>query len=204
MRLRVLSLLLLGALLLVPQTYAQPVRVVVQPPASYTPFKLVIQYSWTQDVLHNVTSVGQSDYVVRLTPTSLTFTTNETDRFTLEVFIHYRRPVNQTIVMGTFSGQSLGQSTYIPHFGDRLQLIIEVNTAPAPRFPTVEEITDSLMTRLMEHLSTTTYALYESIARMDRGERARWVIEGLTALTALTAVVALIVHVRRSRRWTAT
>jgi len=120
----------------------------IGPAQMFTPAKMTVQFSFTQNVSVNVASVGQSLYQTVISPQMVTFTTNASDQWTLDITIKYTEPTYQRILSGVWSNNILIISIEFPIVGKKeIQLQAKISTSKAPEYPKPEEIINGWFSR---------------------------------------------------------
>ncbi|MEM3510647.1 MAG: hypothetical protein QXE57_05065 [Nitrososphaerales archaeon] len=167
---------------------------------AYVPAKLAVQFARSSAIkLSNITSVGQSNYVITQTPDSFTFKTEDTDVFQFWIQIAYPQPVDQTVVIGVWSEEQLTQ-TYYRVSGNLLKLNFELRTSKAPKYPTPEQVATAVIGLLKEQLKGYTDAIVQSNIITDRNLNTQWILVGFGVLASFLSLIAISAVIWRQRR----
>lgn len=113
--------------------------------AAQFPFTLYITYPEGQRLIQNIThSVPGTAYDqgshVEGGLTTWTFFTRATDTYNIEFGQTYENAPNQSVIVRAISNATQVYDETIPIVGDKWKVIIKVETAPEPHFPTPEEV----------------------------------------------------------------
>lgn len=125
--------------------------------STYIETKVVVSYSFTQNVTSDASSAGQSVWQVSVNPLVTTFSTSASDRFTWSLIVSYSMIVVQTITIAVFSGDEAVDSLAFDVMTDTLQLNFDITVTEQPHYPTAEQLADKsievLSNRLAEYVA---------------------------------------------------
>ena len=186
---RVVPLLLLVLLLPAPVTasaqggaYESRIRLNL-----YAPVTIRLEYAYTRNVtVGDVSSLGPSLYEVTHSPVEFRFEAGDIDAYTFTVELSYGVRTHQNIRLTIFSGSLLPSTIELPVEAEALALRFEVTVQQEPVYPSVEEITENIVTHM-----TGQMEIYQA----ENQRTYRLINEGLTGYSYLVAlvVVALII-----------
>ena len=153
----------------------------------YGPSIIRLEYAYTSNVtVGDVSSLGPTLYEVTHSPVEFRFEANDIDAYTFTVKLAYGVRTHQNIRLTVFSGSLLPSTIEIPVEAETLTLRFEVTAQPEPAYPSVEEITENIVTHM-----TGQMEIYQG----ENQRTYRLISEGLTGYSYLVAlvVVALII-----------
>jgi hypothetical protein len=156
---KLLLLMLLSMLCVVPRANASEVEAFTldYEVNTYIETKIVVSYSFTQNVTSDASSAGQSVWQVSVNPLVTTFSTSASDRFTWHLTVSYNMIVVQTITIAVFSGDEAVDSLAFNVKTDTLQLNFDITVTEQPHYPTAEQLADKsievLSNRLAEYVA---------------------------------------------------
>jgi len=186
---RVVPLLLLVLLLPAPVTasaqggeYESRIRLNL-----YAPVTIRLEYAYTRNAtVGDVSSLGPSLYEVTHSPVEFRFEAGDIDAYTFTVELSYGVRTHQNIRLTIFSGSLLPSTIELPVEAEALALRFEVTVQQEPVYPSVEEITENIVTHM-----TGQMEIYQA----ENQRTYRLINEGLTGYSYLVAlvVVALII-----------
>ena len=186
---RVVPLLLLVLLLPAPVTasaqggeYESRIRLNL-----YAPVTIRLEYAYTRNAtVGDVSSLGPSLYEVTHSPVEFRFEAGDIDAYTFTVELSYGVRTHQNIRLTIFSGSLLPSTIELPVEAEALALRFEVTVQQEPVYPSVESITENIVTHM-----TGQMEIYQA----ENQRTYRLINEGLTGYSYLVAlvVVALIV-----------
>ena len=186
---RVVPLLLLVLLLPAPVTasaqggeYESRIRLNL-----YAPVTIRLEYAYTRNAtVGDVSSLGPSLYEVTHSPVEFRFEAGDIDAYTFTVELSYGVRTHQNIRLTVFSGSLLPSTIELPVEAEALALRFEVTVQQEPVYPSVESITENIVTHM-----TGQMEIYQA----ENQRTYRLINEGLTGYSYLVAlvVVALIV-----------
>ena len=186
---RVVPLLLLVLLLPAPVTasaqggeYESRIRLNL-----YAPVTIRLEYAYTRNAtVGDVSSLGPSLYEVTHSPVEFRFEAGDIDAYTFTVELSYGVRTHQNIRLTVFSVSLLPSTIELPVEAEALALRFEVTVQQEPVYPSVEEITENIVTHM-----TGQMEIYQA----ENQRTYRLINEGLTGYSYLVAlvVVALII-----------
>lgn len=204
---RLLLLLLLVPLLLI---QAKPVYGQVTKPDLYLPLniyqpvKVAFNFVFTTNLTVTCDTVGASYWFTQTSPTSVTFTANTTDVYTLTITIGYTEPVEQTMVLGIWSANVLiVDSMPIDMEGKSFTLMLKISTTPAPQYPSTEDIVDVLLERVQEVITALILGMEEqqrtNTAKLDQAVTYSQFAAGLSAINTVIVIIIMFYLLKRRR-----
>lgn len=151
-------LILLVLLALIPQAKAdvEPYRMKHEL-NTYIETKIVVSYTFTQNVTTEAFSAGNSVWSAEIGPLATTFITSAADKFNWHLAIKYSTVVFQTVTIAIFSGKEPVDSMEFDILTDYLIMDFEISVTEQPEYPTAEELAnlsiDVLSNRLAEYVA---------------------------------------------------
>ncbi len=128
---------------------------------SYIETRIIISYSFTQNVTSDAYAAGQSVWQVNVDPLKTSFTTSAADHFTWQLQISYSMTVNQDLTIAVFSGDEAVDSMTLHLKTDHILLNFDISVTEQPEYPTAEELAD-------KSVEAFSNELYEVVAEMRR------------------------------------
>ncbi|MEM1532397.1 MAG: hypothetical protein QW599_06100 [Nitrososphaerota archaeon] len=119
----------------------------------YAPAQIIVSFVYTNNVSVNVRTLGTSLYKVTTSPVQIIFEADAFDVYFIDAVIAYSIPVNQTIIIGLYEGGRATKGIEFDTNADRIEINIKVSVVEAPRYPTAEEIANSMWSWLQAQLS---------------------------------------------------
>ncbi len=153
----------------------------------YSPCTLKLEYEYTKNVtVGDVSSMGPSLYEVTHSPIEFRFEASDIDTYAFTLQLAYEVRTIQTMKLTVFSGSQPPSTIEMPAEAANVTLYFEVTVHKEPSYPTVEEITENLITHMTGQLE---------IYHADNQRTFRLISQGLTNYSYLVAlvVVALII-----------
>ena len=197
-------LLLIMLLLPVPRSAAQmPEPDLYLPLNIYQPVKVALNFVFTTNLSVVCNTVSSSYWFSQTSPTSIIFSANTTDIYTLTITVGYKDVVQQTMVLGIWSGNTLlVDSMPIKMNGRTFTLVLKISASPAPQYPSTESIVDLLLERLREEISALTIGMEQqqtqNAEQLDRAILYAEFASGLSVMAIVT--VAILSFFERKRR----
>ena len=137
------------------ETVVIPVRITLLVPGSLT-----VVFPWTDNVTASASSAKHSDYTLLTRQNYVVFTTNASDTFKIKIIVSYPAFNLYEFTVRAYSHNAL--SDYLVTFTLNCSVVmfdIDLTTAPAPRYPTAEEIAEAqskYVAGLLEQLANST------------------------------------------------
>ncbi len=153
----------------------------------YGPSIIRLEYAYTSNVtVGDVSSLGPTLYEVTHSPVEFRFEAGDIDTYTFTVKLSYGVRTHQNIRLTIFSGSLPPSTIELPLEAEHLTLHFEVTVQTEPTYPSVEEITENIVTHM-----TGQMEIYQG----ENQRTYRLISEGLTGYSYLVAlvVVALII-----------
>ncbi len=158
-------------------------------PNLYAPLIIRLEYAYTSNItVSDVSSLGPTLYQVTHGPQEFRFEASDIDAYTFSIELSYGVRTYQNLKLTIFSGSLLPSTIEIPVEASILTLHFEVTAQPEPVYPSVEQITENIVTHMQGQMD-----IYQG----ENQRTYRLINEGLTGYSYLVAlvVVALIVLV---------
>jgi len=133
----------------------------------YAPAKIIVSFVYTNNVSVNVRTLGTSLYKATTSPVQVIFETDAFDVYTITFDIYYSMPVNQTITIGLYEGGRAAKGVEFDVNTAHINIQMKVSVVEAPRYPTAEEIANSMWQMLQNSLNEFTTAQQNLIAKMS-------------------------------------
>ena len=118
----------------------------------YVPARVVVSFSYTQNVTVHVATVGHSLYKAITGPTSVEFNTQAIDIYTVQIGVLYTVAQNQTVTIGIFETGRPAKSIELTMTDKYLTLLFRLSVVQAPTFPTADDIADAMLLRWQNQL----------------------------------------------------
>mgnify|MGYP000153162870 CR=1 FL=1 len=139
-----------------------PVRVSLLVPGSLT-----IVFDWTDNVTASASSVKHSEYTLLTRQNYIVFTTNASDTFKIRVVVSYPAVGPHEFSVRAYSHNAL--SDYYVTFSLNCSTVIfdvDLTTAPAPRYPTAEEVAEAQSKYVADLLESLANSTEEKVNRL--------------------------------------
>lgn len=193
-------LLLLSTLISLPKASAvdvEPFAVTVEV-STYIETRIVVSYSFTQNVSSDANSAGKSVWRTTLDPLCSEFITSAADKFTWHLTVSYSMVVAQTVTVAVFSGDEPVDSWRYQVKTDKLLLDFDVTVTTQPKYPTAGELAD----RSIEVLENKLAEYVAEMKKQNGLSRQHDVMQWFVVMIVFAGFVAqvLLPHVKPSRR----
>lgn len=165
---------------------------------TYAETKVVVKYSFTQNVTSNAYSAGQSVWKATVGPESTVFTTDAADKFTWHLEIKYGTTVAQTVSVAVFSGNQPVDSREYEVAARLLSFDFDITVTEQPHYPTAEELADKSIQVLGNRLEEYVAEMREQ-NRISRQYIAVFAVISLVSFGGFAGYV-LLPYVRRPKR----
>lgn len=170
--------LLLLLLCIVPKANAYDVEPFIANPeiSTYIETKIVVSYTFTQNVTSEAFSAGKSVWEVNIDPLVTSFTTSAADKFAWKLTISYSMVVDQTLTIAIFSGEEPVDSWAYTIKTDSITLNFDISVTEQPKYPTAEELADKSIEVLQNQLAEYVAEMRSHNIVNSQNTATQWVI----------------------------
>ena len=165
----------------------------------YAPAKIIVSFVYTNNVSVSVRTLGTSLYKATTSPVQAIFEAEAFDVYTIEISIAYTIPVNQTIVIGLYEGGRAVKGIEFDTTANSIFISMKVSVVEAPKYPTAEEIAQSMWNWLQGSLSEFTAQQQELLDKMGQS----MLVIGALAVIGFAVSLAVLIAVFYVHRKTA-
>jgi len=151
--------------------------------------RIVVSYSFTQNVTSNAYSSGQSVWQVTTDPLVTTFTTSAADKFIWHLTISYTMVVDQTLTIAIFSGDKPVDTWSYPIETDKIILNFDVTVTKQPQYPTAEELADKAVEVFRNELAEIIAEMREQNELSRQHDYFQWAVVMITFFGLIIVLV---------------
>ena len=115
----------------------------------FAPCSIVFEYQYTHNLtIGDVSTYGPSMYEISHTPTQCKFEAEDIDQYLFTLTLVYAVILNQQMRITIFQGEQPPSYIELPFAGSQLNIYVDVTVLPEPKFPSTQEITDSVLKQI--------------------------------------------------------
>lgn len=165
----------------------------------YVPLKVMFFFPFTQNYsLGHVRMLGESVYSLSITPTSLIFSTNESDTFRFAFDVGYATSSAKAIIVGIQTNFKI-QEYSMPFPSNKVQIQVDITTERFPQIPTGESIAMILFSQQKREFGDWTNAIKDAV---EIGARNDITISGiLVGVIFSVAIMGLFISYSLKNVW---
>ena len=146
---------------------------------TYIDTRIVVSYTFTQNVTTDCNSAGNSVWQAEIGPLSTTFVTSAADKFNWHLAVEYETVVFQTVSIAIFSGDEPVDYMDFEILTDRFSMVFEITVTKQPEYPTAEELADMSIEVLENKLAEYVAEMREQNRLSREHDYAQWAVVGV-------------------------
>lgn len=166
---------------------------------TYIETKIVVGYTFTQNVTTDAYSAGNSVWHAEIGPLSTTFVTSAADKFTWQLSVHYGIVVYQTVTIAVFSGNEPVDYMEFDILTDYFIMDFEITVTKQPEYPTAQELADMSIEVLENRLAEYVAEMRNQNELSRQHDIAQWIV---CAICFCGFIIVVIPKFRQQREET--
>jgi len=202
---RILMILILCSFVLPSMCHAQTPT--VQPTSCeyaldlpcFAPSKITFNFPYTTLAsIYDITTIGGSTYKYAGTPTTFEFIVDDIDDYFFTFELRYNQTVNQTILIGFWSGTHAMQGLDYKASFERVLFHIRLRVTREPTYPTEEEVAKAVVTQVQKNIDALVNEMNE---REKRYEMTMITVVVISLVAVGSSIVGTVIHISELKRF---
>lgn len=156
----------------------------------YAPTKITFNYAYTHNhSISDISTFGSSLYTHTGGPNFYQFIAQDVDEYHFTLELDYASPVNQTILVGIWSGSLPMQGLNFKSYFEQVKIYVRLRVQAEPKFPTSEEVAQQTVLQISKNLADQYNAINKLIESQNTAMIANSAMILVVSITTLLNIV---------------
>lgn len=167
----------------------------------FTPTKITFNYAYTHNhSIYDISTFGASLYSHTGGPNFYEFIAQDVDEYHFTLEVSYNIPVNQTILVGLWSGTLAMQGFSFRSIYEHVVIHVRLRVQKEPTYPTEEDVAEQVVLQVQKNLENYYRQMNTLLANQNMVMLTVSVIAAVVAIVSVTTPILMYVVLKQMRR----